>query len=409
MAFLFSSDEYRNRHRALVAAIRASGIRQYVVTVPDNIFYFTGATFEALERPFFMVVGEDGGRKLVVPTLEMDHLNKITGFSEDGIITYREFPAPSGQGWQDVLFGDCLNKGNFGFEDETPYHIAAELVRVGGLSMNLAEEIRVVKSEAEIKLVERAAKYADWGIEQIMRNAYADAPVAVTFLPGQQLLRKIIRETPDWNALATKVICGAWPAPVSAEPHSVPRLNMTLARGPHVAMVLTRVNGYAAESERTFFTVPPTADEYDLFQCMTAARELAFRMIKPGVQCAEIDFAVNRFLDGIGFSSFNNRLHRCGHGFGLGNHEPPWIAEGSKHVLRENMLISIEPGIYQHGIGGYRNSDTVLVTRDGYRSLTTAPTSISALVLPKGGIKQKVRGWVVGKSLGLRPMEKQGL
>ncbi len=43
-------------------------------------------------------------------------------------------------------------------------------------------------------------------------------------------------------------------------------------------------------------------------------------------------------------------LHRTGHGFGLGNHEAPWVAEGSTDILTENMLISFEPGIYVPGL-----------------------------------------------------------
>ena len=189
---------------------------------------------------------------------------------------------------------------------------------------------------------------------------WAGATVAETYGATQALTRKIIREVADWDALATKVIAAAWPAPLSGEPHAIPRLGDRLRTGPHVALVLTRVNGYAAECERTFFTTPPTAREGELFATMQRAREIAFGMLRPGVACAEIDAAVNSFLDGAGFADFRTRLHRCGHGFGLGNHEPPWLALGSPHVLRENMLVSIEPGVYERGAGGYRHSDTAL-------------------------------------------------
>ncbi|WP_223638076.1 M24 family metallopeptidase [Corallococcus sp. EGB] len=47
-----------------------------------------------------------------------------------------------------------------------------------------------------------------------------------------------------------------------------------------------------------------------------------------------------------------------GHGFGLGNHEPPWMAVESEHRLERNMLISSEAGVYVPGVGGYRRSDT---------------------------------------------------
>ena len=72
-------------------------------------------------------------------------------------------------------------------------------------------------------------------------------------------------------------------------------------------------------------------------------------MIRPGVACGELDAAVNEFLRAEGYDGEEQRLHRTGHGIGLGNHEGPWIAEGSDGRLAEGMVISIEPGIYLDG------------------------------------------------------------
>lgn len=386
---------------ALVDAIRAAGHEHLVLTTGDSIFYLTGATFEPLERPFFLVIGADGSRRMLVPLLERDHLQKAWGLAATDVASYREYPAPAGQGWADRLLDGRYLGRRFGFEDATPHALAAQLLAAGGEPADLVGSLRLVKSNWEIAQVARAARYADWGVREILRRARAGATVAETYAPTQALTRKIIRELPDWDALATKVIAAAWPAPLSAEPHAIPRLGDRLRQGPHVAMVLTRVNGYAAESERTFFTLPPSAREAELFGLMTRARELAFSMVRPGVPCADIDAAVNAMLDREGFADFRTRLHRCGHGFGLGNHEPPWLAEGSTHVLAENMLVSIEPGLYLPGTGGFRHSDTVLVTRDGYRCLTEAPTWLQDLVMPRPGVRHRAMGWMVRRALNL--------
>lgn len=395
--------DFQRRHAALAAAVRAAGFDHLVVTSGENIFYLTGATFEPLERPFFLVIGADGSRRMLVPVLELDHLQKAWGLPEGAVTSYREFPAPPGQGWADRLLDGSYLGRSFAFEDATPHHIAQALQEAGGVAADLVGALRIVKSAWEITQIERAARYADWGVHEILRRAWSGATVAETYAPTQALMRKIIREVPDWDALATKVIAAAWPAPLSAQPHAIPRLSDRLLSGPHVALVLTRVNGYAAESERTFFTAPPGARERELFGIMTRARELAFSMVRPGVACAQIDAAVNTFLDGAGFADFHTRLHRCGHGFGLGNHEPPWIAVGSTHVLAQNMLISIEPGLYVQGTGGYRHSDTVLVTQDGYRCLTRAPSTLDDLVLPKPTLRHRLTGWAVKRALGLAP------
>lgn len=393
--------EFERRHAALVHAIRAAGFDHFVATTTDNIFYLTGATFEPLERPFFLVVGADGSRRMVVPALEQDHLGKAWGIAADGVLAYREFPAPPGQGWADRLLATDLGASRFAFDDATPWTVASVLLQAGGTPADPVGDLRLVKSGWEIAQIERAARYADWGVHEILRRAWNGASAAETYMPGQSLQRKIIRELPDWDALATKVLAAAWPAPVSAEPHSVPRITDRLRGGPHVALVLTRVNGYAAESERTFFTQPPSAREREMFRTMEQARQIAFRMLRPGQPCAEIDAAVNAFLGEAGFSDFRTRLHRCGHGFGLGNHEPPWIAEGSTHVLRQNMVVSIEPGLYERGVGGYRHSDTVLVTEDGYRTLTRAPLDIESLTVARTRLRHRLSSWAVGKALGI--------
>ena len=395
--------DFQRRSDALVAALRAAGLDHYVVTTGENIFYFTGATFEPLERPFFLVLGADGSRRMLVPLLEAGHLRKAWGLPDGSIASYREFPAPLGEGWADrLLHGEYL-RGRFAFEPGGVWEIGQQLRAAGGLAMDLVEPLRIVKSPWEIGQIERAARYADVGLAKVLRAAWAGGSVAETYAATQSLLRQVIRETPEWDALATKVIAAAWPAPISAEPHSIPHLADRLLAGPHVALVLTRINGYAAECERTFFTVSPTPRERELFDAMTRSRELAFGMVRPGMACAEIDARVNAFLRDCGFADFRTRLHRCGHGFGLGNHEPPWLAEGSQHVLAENMVVSIEPGLYIENAGGYRHSDTVLVTADGHRCLTRSPTRIEELVLPKATWRHRVTNWVVKRSLRLEP------
>ena len=62
--------------------------------------------------------------------------------------------------------------------------------------------------------------------------------------------------------------------------------------------------------------------------------------------------------------------HRAGHGFGMEGHERPYTSEGSEETYQPNMLISVEPGLYVNGVGGFRHSDTVLITEDGIDVLT---------------------------------------
>jgi len=124
-------------------------------------------------------------------------------------------------------------------------------------------------------------------------------------------------------------------------------------------------------------TVPDRAKK--VFDVTMEARSKAFELIKPGVRAEEVDRKVLSIIEDAGFG--NNILHRTGHGFGITGHEPPWVALGSENVLTKNMVISIEPGIYIEGVGGFRHSDTVLVTDNGCVSLTEYPDSLDELTL----------------------------
>ncbi|HEY62385.1 MAG TPA: M24 family metallopeptidase [Anaerolineae bacterium] len=186
---------------------------------------------------------------------------------------------------------------------------------------------------------------------------------------------------------------------MGTQPHGVPKIEERLEAGSHIALSFMRGNGYSAECERTFFVREPTSEMRDMFHIMQEARKRAFALIKPGVPCEEIDHAANGFLREQGLGEF--LLHRTGHGIGMGNHEGPWVAEGSQDTLAPNMIISIEPGIYVPDLGGFRHSDTVLVTENGYELLTQYPDSLEELTIRSWKPITRLRGFLVRKALGV--------
>ena len=142
-----------------------------------------------------------------------------------------------------------------------------------------------------------------------------------------------------------------------------------------------RVNGYGAEIERTFFlnTVPEAAKRP--FASMLEARRLAFERTRPGESMAAVDEAVRERFEQDGYR--DAMLHRTGHSFGVTGHEAPFLAVGYDHPIGAGMLFSIEPGIYLPGLGGFRHSDTVLVTETGNVALTTGVDALEDLVFAR--------------------------
>ena len=164
-------------------------------------------------------------------------------------------------------------------------------------------------------------------------------------------------------------------------------------------MSFNRVNGYAAENERTVFLGEPSQRDVELFEAMLEARRIAYSMVRPGTRCADIDLATQDFFRSLGYGDAIR--HRTGHGIGLGNHGAPFLSAGGDHVLEENMVISIEPAIYFDEIGGFRHSDTVLVTRGGYEDLTHYPTDLEHLVVTDRRALKRAKGAVIRKAVNL--------
>lgn len=140
------------------------------------------------------------------------------------------------------------------------------------------------------------------------------------------------------------------------------------------------VSSYQAESEHTFFYGEPTSQQISCFNAMYEAWQAGMEAAKPGVRCSEVNEAALSVIRSAGYEKYLR--HRTGHGKGLEEHEPPWIAQGDETVLRPGMIISDEPGLYVPGYGGFRHSDTLVITETGNRRLTHYPRDLESSIIP---------------------------
>jgi len=124
----------------------------------------------------------------------------------------------------------------------------------------------------------------------------------------------------------------------------------------------------------------PTDRHRSLFDHMLASQQVAFDAIRPGATCADVDGAVLRYFEDNDLMPYW-RQH-TGHGTGLRNHEAPFLDVGDSTPLEPGMVFTIEPGLYDDEVGGFRHSDTVAVTDDGYDLLTDYPSDLESLTIP---------------------------
>ena len=382
--------QYHKRIEKLQDYLSAQGIDAMLVTTQDSIFYLSGASYIPLERPFFIVVKPTGVPSLVVPALEREHMAKVEGLGE--IKSYFEYLSLPGENWYDRLAELTGTNAIVGIEPALPSGLCRLIRAKDTLIVGEIDHMRMIKDEQEIAAVRYASEWTDKGMELLHRSLYRGENVLETTMPARTLQTGVIKAT-DYNYLTSSFLTAGWPAPKSAQPHSLPDLHMKMGDGPIVLMSFNRVNGYAAECERTVFLGEPGARECELFGYMTRAREIAFSMVRSGARCSEIDMATRDYFISLGYG--DNILHRAGHGIGMGNHEAPWISAGSGDVLEENMIISIEPAIYFDDLGGFRHSDTVLVTKDGYELLTRYPFDLDSMIVRERRALMKLKGAIV--------------
>lgn len=92
--------------------------------------------------------------------------------------------------------------------------------------------------------------------------------------------------------------------------------------------------------------------------------------IRPGASAHEVDAIARKIIADAGYGDFYE--HGTGHGVGVEIHEAPWLSAKSTDVLQENMVLTVEPGIYLPRKYGVRIEDMVVVTKDGIENFYTA-------------------------------------
>jgi len=350
----------------------------YVAFDPVNIYYLTNFANFVHERPFILTVAREGTPRMLVPHLELSHVRARARCPLE-YITYDEFPAPPGGNWYDAYPTVLPHGAKTGIEQTMPIGIASRTP--GHVVVDVIDEVRLVKTAYEIGRMIHACSIVDLGHEMLLdlcRPGVLEGTIFSTV--NAAMMKQILSDIPFANFIVTNSKAAVWPPSISHDPHRIPRLSDPMeSGGPHVSIVTAQVDGYGVELERTFFLgeIPDNAREP--FEVMFAARAKAFEMLRPGQDMAAIDQAVRQLISDAGYGDCI--IHRTGHGLGITGHEAPFIALGERRALRPGMVVSIEPGIYRAGLGGFRHSDTVLVTDDGYANLTHAPETLDELVL----------------------------
>ncbi|MCP3984202.1 MAG: aminopeptidase P family protein [bacterium] len=372
-------DELAARLAQIQGRMRDEGLDVYVSFDPVNVYYLTHFANNVHERPFLLVIPQQGTPTILAPLLETSHV-RARALCDLEYATYYEFPAPEGENWWDVYAQLIDGNARVGIEPAMP---AGILERTPGTTIisDIIDEVRIVKSAYEIGRNVHACQVVELGHEKLLEDSRPGVLVGSLYAASNgAMMGRILADIPRANLMVTRTVGAVWPPSLSHDPHIVPTFDTQIEEtGPHVTIAFCQVDGYGVELERTFFLDSVPEAGRAPFDAMFEARARAFELARPGADMGAIDTAVRKVITDRGYG--DRILHRTGHGLGITGHEAPYLAEGYHRNLEPGMLVSIEPGIYIPGLGGFRHSDTVLITESGPVSLTHAPETLDDLTL----------------------------
>jgi Xaa-Pro dipeptidase len=154
----------------------------------------------------------------------------------------------------------------------------------------------------------------------------------------------------------------------SAIPHHQPT-DRLLAKGDLLKIDFgAQVGGYKSDCTRTFALGKPADWQEEIYRAVVEAQEIGRKTCVPDLDFGSLDNAVRQSISDSGYG--DKFKHGLGHGVGLMIHEDPFLSAKSDGKIAQNMVITIEPGIYLPDLGGVRVEDTGLVTNAGYSVLT---------------------------------------
>lgn len=400
MVNLFINEkEYKQRLEKIRETLQERDLDALYLSNHNRIFYSTGYHYTAT-RPQGCLIPVEGDLMLFIPKMEEQRLKERWPWLAKDMVIYFEYPVKNRPNeLVDILaeaFHDRkLDDKNIGVDGPALLSVPefrapslndsltkANLVYAG----DIVDDMRMVKSDGEIALIEEAAKWCN--LSHALLHEY--------IMPGKSELEISSRASHE----ATKIMLKAlgpeyepfglmWTtarARFKAGKRTAYAHGYLMNRKVEIGDVVetsgsARIGGYNNHIERTMIVGEPTNKQRKYFDLMLKTQDVAFNTMKPGVKASEVHLAVRKTIKAEGYDPDVLMLHRTGRALGLDGYEPPTLVDGDDTVLQPNMVFHVEPAIYLPDCC-FRHCDTVVVTEDGSRDLDYYPRDLEYLTIP---------------------------
>ncbi|HIU51050.1 MAG TPA: aminopeptidase P family protein [Candidatus Merdicola faecigallinarum] len=327
-----------------------------IVSNPVNIYYLTGISMET-EGTLLITRKEN---IYITDSRYIESVNRVLTI-DDEIIVYNV---------KDVSKDDYENFfmfcENVGFEEAyvtyAKYKEYMHMYKINNLveTENLLENQRMVKDEEEIECIKKACKITDDCFEHLcnfIKKGMTEKQIAMEI---EQYFKMNGAEGTSFDSIVAS-------GPNSSMPHAVPTERKIEAGDPITIDFGCTYKGYCSDMTRTIFMEYVPEEIKPIYNLVLKNQNQTLDEMKEGANAriltmmVESDFKIHGYtLD-----------HSLGHGLGLEIHESPTIGR-KDYLLKDNMTVTDEPGIYIPGKFGVRIEDTVQITKNGCIKLTNS-------------------------------------
>ncbi len=338
---------------ALREKLKSLNMQGMIITNPVNIRYLTNINAEGillLTRRENVYITDGRYMETVNNTLTID----------DEIIVY-DFKELSKEDYEN-FFTFCENVG---FEEANltyaKYKEYMHRYKINNFeeTEGLLEKMRIVKKEEEIDNIKKACIITDNCFDHLksfIKIGMTEKDIAF------EIEKFFLTNGADGLAFDTIVASGA----NSSMPHAIPTDKKIEDGDPITIDMGCRYNGYCSDMTRTVFAGHVPHYMKPVYDLVLKTQMRVLEELKEGANLKLISKSVDSDFKLNGA----NMVHSLGHGVGLDIHEYPFMNNKHDFILKENMVVTDEPGIYIPARFGVRIEDTVLITKYASQKLT---------------------------------------
>ena len=376
----FSTQEFEQRLIKAQDVMRQYKLDGILLTTPQNIRYFTGYDsqfWESPTRPWFVIVPASGKPIGIVPEIGESEFKKTW---LDDIKTWPS-PRPEDEGISIVKSTlEHLTKihGQIGAEFGKEIAIRMPVRDLFKLKENLHTnivdgsdaiwEMRMIKTNTEIERIKKICSIAS--------DAYYDLPSKLNIGDTEReavnklkidIINRGADNVPFMPGISgeggvSQIVCG--PSDRIIEKGDI----LFIDTG-------STFDGYFCDFDRNFAFGSATSEVEKVNEILWNATEAGINAAKPGVSTFDIFNTMNKIIsDG---NAVGNNVGRLGHGLGLQLTEPPSHRPGDNTIIKENMVLTIEPGMEYAKGKMIVHEENVVIRKDGAELITKrAPKEI---------------------------------